>query len=641
MPALLNQLGNSFLHRFECTGDLQDISEAIRSHQRAVQLTPDGHADLSSRLNNLGMSFSHRFERTGDEDDISEAIRSQQHAVQLTPDGHANLASWFNSLGISFLRRFESTGDMDNISEAIQCHQRAVQLTPDGHAGLPGRLNNLGNSFLRRFERTGDLEDNSAGIQNHQRAIQLTPDRDADLPGRLNNLGMSLSFRFERSKNLDDISEAIRNQQRAIQISPDGHPDLPACFNNLGDSFASRFECTGAHESLLSAVSNYRRCATSSTGPPSLRLNAAKRWATLSRQPSFPSSELLEAYACIIQLLSIISGLENTVRRRHEALLNSSQLSIAASAAAVSLGCYDKALEWLVEGRCIVWNQINKLRTPVDELRSYDPALADRLSILSRELENAGLRMDSRRGKTDLSMNEKMSLEDRASTHLKHAKEWEQLLATIRNISGFEYFLQPRKCADIMHALPEEGPIVIINIHINRCDALALKAGADEPMHIPLPKFSHQEAERLAKGLYNNRGVRSRLGMPLDDDDSLFSHLDIPDILNVLWFGVVSPILEALDFSVRHALALSIDDTIFTILSRYLIPLQSCHVYGGAQPALLASFQSTRQASMSRTTAILLDIYCPISQSRLTFRPLMSSNLQILSINMATHPPDC
>jgi len=84
--------------------------------------------------------------------------------------------------------------------------------------------------------------------------------------------------------------------------------------------------------------------------------------------------------------------------------------------------------------------------------------------------------------------------------HIKLVKEWDRLLVTIRNISGFEDFLRPKMCADIMRGLPDEGAIVIINIDNDRCDALALMAGADEPMHILLPQFSYKEAERLAKG---------------------------------------------------------------------------------------------------------------------------------------------
>jgi hypothetical protein len=59
-------------------GDLTDISEAISFQQKAVQLTPEGHADMPGHLNNLGNSFQSRFEHTGDLTDISEAISSSR-----------------------------------------------------------------------------------------------------------------------------------------------------------------------------------------------------------------------------------------------------------------------------------------------------------------------------------------------------------------------------------------------------------------------------------------------------------------------------------------------------------------------------------------------------------------------------------
>jgi hypothetical protein len=101
MPGRLNNLGNSFLCRFECTGDLTDISEAISSSRKQFSSLLRAMQTCLSRLNNLGNSFL-RFECTGDLTDISEAISSQQKAVQLTPEGHADMPAWLNNLGIHF-----------------------------------------------------------------------------------------------------------------------------------------------------------------------------------------------------------------------------------------------------------------------------------------------------------------------------------------------------------------------------------------------------------------------------------------------------------------------------------------------------------------------------------------------------------
>ncbi|KAF6746538.1 hypothetical protein DFP72DRAFT_1152186 [Ephemerocybe angulata] len=51
---LFNGLGASYERRFKQTSDPLDIVEAISLKQRAIQGTPDGHADLPQLLKNLG-----------------------------------------------------------------------------------------------------------------------------------------------------------------------------------------------------------------------------------------------------------------------------------------------------------------------------------------------------------------------------------------------------------------------------------------------------------------------------------------------------------------------------------------------------------------------------------------------------------
>jgi hypothetical protein len=100
-----------------------------------------------------------------------------------------------------------------------------------------------------------------------------------------------------------------------------------------------------------------------------------------------------------------------------------------------------------------------------------------------------------------------------------------------------------------MRSLPDEAAIVIINVHHDRCDALALMDGASMPIHAPLPNFSYGEADRLAQGLRRHL-LRSgiRIGTPLFD--SPLPDLSLAKVLKVLWSDVVWPILDALGFTV-------------------------------------------------------------------------------------------
>ena len=97
--------------------------------------------------------------------------------------------------------------------------------------------------------------------------------------------------------------------------------------------------------------------------------------------------------------------------------------------------------------------------------------------------------------------------------------------------------------------------------------------------------------------------------MPFDNNsDSSLPNVDFPMVLKVLWSDVVSPILEALAFSV--SLLVFFEQNLHsTFLFRYLSLMKSCPVYGGVQLALLHFFQFMQQVSMIKAKAFLANVY--------------------------------
>ncbi|KAF8804627.1 hypothetical protein BYT27DRAFT_7225266 [Phlegmacium glaucopus] len=529
LPALFANLGTSYSRRFQHTGDLQDIEHAISHHQNAVQSTPSGYAALPALFANLGTSYSQRFQHTGDLQDIEHAISHHQNAVQSTPSGHADLPALFANLGTSYSQRFQHTGDLQDIEHAISHHQNAVQSTPSGHAGLPALFANLGTSYSQRFQRTGDLQDIDHAISHHQNAVQSTPSGHADLPRRFNNLGTSYLRRFERTGDLQDIDHAISHHQNAVQSTPSGHADLPTLFKNLGHSYQCRFRSTHYFLDVQNSVASHRRAAEAN-GAPSI---------------PYSDSHCLIDFANAISLLSEVAGLEQTIHRRHANLHNYSDLVRSAVATALHFNKPDLALEWLEQGRCLVWNQLNQLRAPIDNLRMENPSLANRFIHVASALESYGTRSALSIPTSHATLAEDIRLQDATRGHTLHATEYRQLLKEIRDLPDFHDFLQPPKPSDFLSSLPSDGPVIVFNIHNTRCDALALIAGIDEPLHIPLENFSLEQAEQLQKTLQfglreveDHRILRGRL-------DPSFMLL----VLNELWYKVVQPILKALGYS--------------------------------------------------------------------------------------------
>jgi len=305
------------------------------------------------------------------------------------------------------------------------------------------------------------------------------------------------------------------------------------------------------------AIELYKTAATT-IGPPSVRLIAAQNWAKLTTKLNDPAA--MDAYAISIDLISQIVGMDRTVHQRHTDLVNISSLTPTAAAVAFGRGELEKALEWLEQGRCLVWSQLNQLRTPVDDLRTHDSHLAQRFLETSNALESSGSRRGMGALSIDAPMSEKVTLEDEARIHINLASEWKNILEEIRNIPGFRNFLRPPQALDLLRHIPPDGPIILINVDKSRCDALALISGCPEPIHIPLTKFTYEQALKLGDHLRNFlswHGVRVREeNRALRPAPACHVESDIHLVLGVLWLEVVKPILEGLSYSVSSSLLL-------------------------------------------------------------------------------------
>ncbi|KAF5340002.1 hypothetical protein D9611_012357 [Ephemerocybe angulata] len=548
-------LGSSLWSRFERTGDVQALAEAISADQRALELTPEGHPVMAKRLAGLGSSLWSRFERTGDLQDLAEAISAEQRALELTPEGHPEMAERLAGLGTSHWSRFEHTGDLQDLAGAISAKQRALELTPDGHPDMVWQLANLGTSLWSRFKHTGNLQDLTEAISAQQRALDLTPEGHPDMALQLANLGVSLWSRFERTGDLQDLAEAISAEQRALEITPEGHSNMALRLANLAYSFKTRFGSTRDIYDFTEALSKYRNSANYAFGPPDIRLQAATRWAGLLEEYNPDSPDILTAFDTVIHLTTLMTTLYQVLENRYSRLVDTSGVALQAASAAFALERVDKALEWLEQGRCLVWRQLTNLRTPLDDLRRHDGHLADRFLELSKRLEGAGsVRIAAR---SAMSMSEKTSLEDQARDHLRSASEWDDLLAEIRATPGFERFLEPSPWYSILPYLPEAGHGIIVNVDTRRCDAIALSTGRSTPLHIPLPSFSLAKCNQYRKDLTNHlqahdyRERGSTVATAPERGDEFrgvrkLNHATVQDILRGLWKDLVKPIIQAL-----------------------------------------------------------------------------------------------
>ncbi|KAB5588198.1 Protein kinase rad3 [Ceratobasidium theobromae] len=565
MPKWLNELGNAHLARFEQFGEMQDIQQAVELQERAIMLTPAGHSDLPTRLTDLAIVYRARFERLGQVQDIDKAIEYETQALLLTPESHAitskllnalgnshmarydrlglpadldgaiefqnraimltrlsdaNLPRWLHSLGSTYQRRFDYQGHTQDIDMAIELQYKAVSLVPESHPAVPMVLNSLGLAHSKRFQRLDGMEDISKAIECQVRAVSLLPDGNPALSGCLAVLGGSYNTRFERLGNSEDIENAIECLARAMSLLPEGHPVISTILLNLGSAQQQKLQHLGDPGSLAESLESFQRSALS-PGHPLKRLDAACRWGKLAVSQQVPDP--LAAFETAMSLVPQVVRSGNPIHERFNNVKVVGDLASEAAASAISAQRYDLAIEWLEQGRAIVWNQVLQLQAPLDGLESANPPLARALEQVASELYAVGFSNPLH----------SLDLEQAAHRHRRLAQQYEQLVQEARFVPGFERFLLPKKASELVEA-SRNGPVVVVTVHSSRSDALVLRPQPDGLSHIDLQNISLTKANELRAQLERSLSERDRSGCA--------------DVLATLWTGVAKPVLEHLGY---------------------------------------------------------------------------------------------
>ena len=256
------------------------------------------------------------------------------------------------------------------------------------------------------------------------------------------------------------------------------------------------------------------------TGTVSLHdLSAAKAWVNATED--FHHSTTLPAYETALRLL--VQHLTTSPSLpQHLSVIRSLTSSLAADAFSAGLRYQSstKAVELFEQGRGVFWNQLIRLRSPLDDVVKYGPAgrtLADEFRRLSSAIRNA---FDS----------PGLDQHDRVC-HLN--LELQDVVSNIWKLPGLSRFLLPSLFPDLQGAA-KGGPVIVVNASKYSCDALIVLAGED-PVHIPL-SITQADVRKLVSELQaltvhaRTRGVKREL----------------VKFLQELWDSVISPIAEFL-----------------------------------------------------------------------------------------------
>ncbi|QRV95921.1 CHAT domain protein [Ceratobasidium sp. AG-Ba] len=543
---ILSRLSDTYIRKFELSSILKDIDDAVSLAREAVESVPGEHPLRAMQLNNLGNVYLRRFENLEDMTDLSIALEVQKKAAALIPENHPARSDVLNNLSVLYARRFDCLSDLSDIDKAIgYCKQGLLPLERSRSKSKAMLLCTMASAYRCRYQHTHAALDITQSIIAYIDGLELTHKTDINLPFRLFNLGVAFSIRFDLAGDPKDLDEAIRYLGNAVILAPEESGLLTQIHHTLGLAFQQRYHSFGVMEDLQQALGYLEEAAKSSKGPYIFRLVASDHWALVLFLQNDPSA--LTAYQCAMRLLPQVLWIGVTVSQRYQLITKLGDITLKAATAAIRFDDPKQALEWLEQGRSVVWNQMLRLRLPLDHLALLNPELAAKMKHVASQLDRvSSLPIGSQAFVPQNAISPELELQRQR----RLAEEWESLVAEAQQLPTVSEMLAPNSFTRLAEAARDRS-VVVIKIDDRECAALIIPQGTTSVVHLPLPELSRKQATnghvQLSESLQyihaRTRGLRKPIFQKRAGEEGQFERL-----LEMLWDCVVQPILNSLGY---------------------------------------------------------------------------------------------
>ncbi|KAG8948705.1 hypothetical protein FRC03_000588 [Tulasnella sp. 419] len=518
-PNSLNDLGSCLFTRFEQQGHSQDLEEAIQHFRTGLSLCLPGNPGRAGLLSNLGACLESQYQYYCDINDLEDATKLYREVLLLHPPGHPGRPMSLNNLGTCIRAQF-LRNSVEDVEEAIQCFRESLLLCPSEHPQRSLPVHNLSTCLWLRYKKSNRVEDLEEANQLNRDALKLRPLGHSKRMLSLTNLAGSLVALYEHREDIHYIEEAIQCLHEAIQMSLPNHPALTLQWSALASIHAQYHQILGPVSEPNESTRLFKKAVNHETAILKDRFNASLSWISVEKGPT-----LMDAYTISLELADQYVLVRSSIASRHQILLEvPATLATNAAATAISSGNLPRAVEFLEQGRSLLWSQISRSRISLHRLEKVNPGLADEFAELSKQLEASA-------APNTVDTRPLYSIDDEAQKYRRITVAWHDVVDRIRQLDGFSSFLRPAAFLNLKDAA-QQGPIIIINIGNHRCDAIILDTFGQ--LHLlPLP-----DIEIIAIiDLY----VRFHTVIQRDKPRK-----GLIEILRCLWDDIVEPIVKKL-----------------------------------------------------------------------------------------------
>jgi len=139
----INGLGQICYMRYQINSSREDIDDAIRYFQQALDFVANTQRRRASVLSNLSSALQLRYTHSGEAMDIQYAVETALEAVQLISSDLPERPSYLSNWASALYERYGAYGQIADLDSAIDSTEQAITPTSDSSPRRIHRLNNL------------------------------------------------------------------------------------------------------------------------------------------------------------------------------------------------------------------------------------------------------------------------------------------------------------------------------------------------------------------------------------------------------------------------------------------------------------------------------------------------------------------
>ncbi|KAL6802264.1 CHAT domain-containing protein [Trichoderma sp. SZMC 28012] len=532
-----HNLARILRERFAIIGIMSDIDESILLARDALE--SGSRACRSKLLGSLSDSLIARYDRTKEIEELNEAIALCREALEIPAHINHRFIQ-LHRISTALKKRFEHSEETADLTEAILMSREALDFGCRGGSRGPMQLAEFGHDLAsllyEKFCQTGAKEVLNDAINIGMDALNAMPQRHPSRAVHLCNLGLYLTQRFNQVKLIadgvamleaEDSADFVTRSLKGLELSDNFHRyglQVPSD-RDFAEFLHNKEYCLAQG---LSDIQNAQQCFIEAlydeTAVIGTRFLAGRN--AMSTPKFLDRQDAYDIARYTVDLIPLLTSRLHRNSDKQSILFNAVGVSSLAAAVALNtLPPYRRplaAIECLEIGRGLIAGALFE-QYDISTLRKHHPELADSFLALQDRLANPTLH------EFDPIINRTASnVKTEDSGHRRSEQELKELLGAIRSKTNFEHFRLPPSEHDMLQAAACGGPIVILNTHLYRCDALLIEKSGLRVLELP----------HLSQGILLSKLIGKHS-----------SKLESLDTLAWLWDDIVCPVLDALGFT--------------------------------------------------------------------------------------------